>query len=247
MRPIARRRQVARSRRAAVLVSAAAVAIHGCADESVYFVAPDADVPTSGGGAGAPADVAAETGGAAGAAGATDGLGTGTGTGGGHTRGGDAVTTGAVFGGTVDPGSGGAGQLGQAGEAGAGGAAPSVALEGRPCEGYTLIGSPENDAGADFSAFLIDMDGNEVHRWTITGFPPKMLPEGSLIGCTGVFPSSYDCLEMVQVSWDGERQWSFDDWADLGDGQTAARQHHDFQREGNPVGYYAPGREFVAD
>ena len=110
-----------------------------------------------------------------------------------------------------------------------------------------MIGSPENDAGADFSAFLIDMDGNEVHRWTITGFPPKMLPEGSLIGCTGVFPSSYDCLEMVQVSWDGERQWSFDDWADLGDGQTAARQHHDFQREGNPVGYYAPGREFVAD
>lgn len=111
--------------------------------------------------------------------------------------------------------------------------------------GYTLIGSPENDAGADFAAFLIDMDGNEVHRWPITGFPPKMLPGGSLIGCTGVFPGSYDCVQMVQVSWDGERQWSFDDWTDMDSGQTAARQHHDFQRDGNPVGYYAPAREFV--
>ena len=25
-----------------------------------------------------------------------------------------------------------------------------------------------------------------------------------------------------------------------------AREHHDFQREGNPVGYYAPGQDFVS-
>lgn len=120
-------------------------------------------------------------------------------------------------------------------------------LEGEPCAGYTLIGSPENDAGADYTASLIDMDGNEVHRWSITGFPPKMLPGGSLVGCRGVFPTSYDCVEMVQVSWEGDVEWSFDDWADLGDGQSASRHHHDFQREGNPVGYYAPGRAFVED
>ncbi len=139
------------------------------------------------------------------------------------------------------------GAAGEVGAAGAGGATPERSCrEGDPCAGYTLIGSPENDAGADFTALLIDMEGNEVHRWSITGFPPKMLPGGSLIGCTGVFPSSYDCVEMQQVSWDGELEWSFSDWTPLGEG-TAARHHHDFEREGNPVGFYAPGQAFVPE
>lgn len=136
-------------------------------------------------------------------------------------------------------------ETGGASEAGAdSGSTDPLPLKGQPCAGYTLIGSPENDAGDDYTASLIDMDGQVVHRWTITGFPPKMMPGGSLIGCGGVFPGSYDCVEMQQVSWQGDVQWSFSNWAEEG-GITGARQHHDFQRQGNPLGSYAPGQDFV--
>jgi len=112
---------------------------------------------------------------------------------------------------------------------------------GEPLPGYTLIGSPENDASAAFDAFLVDMEGSEVHKWPITGFPPKMLPGGSLIGCQGVFPGSYDCVEMQQRSWDGALEWSYAHFVSTGT-LDAARHHHDFQREGSGIGYYAPGQ-----
>lgn len=170
--------------------------------------------------------------------------GTEGGTAGSSTGGTGGTGGGAVGGGAGEPSTGGGGgKGGSSGSAGAG--STDLPLAGQPCAGYTLIGSPENDAGADFKAFLIDMDGQEVHRWTITGFPPKMLPGGSLIGCTGVFPGSYDCVDMQEVSWDGEVQWSFSDWVDVADGGPAARHHHDLQREGNPLGYYAPGQDFI--
>jgi len=58
-------------------------------------------------------------------------------------------------------------------------------------------------------------------------------------------PPWFDAIEFVQLSWDGEEEWSFCDWDDDGTGVMMSRQHHDYQREGNPVGYYAPGQEFV--
>ena len=49
---------------------------------------------------------------------------------------------------------------------------------------------------------------------------------------------------MVQVNWAGEIVWSFSDWDDHdGSGVKRARYHHDLLREGNPVGYYAPGQQ----
>ena len=119
----------------------------------------------------------------------------------------------------------------------------STALEGAPCSGYTLIGSPENDAGQDFKAQLIDMDGNVVHSWPITGFPPKMLPGGALIGCSGVFPGSYDCVEIRQVAWDGAPEWAYSSWEEAS-GISGARQHHDFERGAHQLGYYAPGATY---
>jgi hypothetical protein len=140
-------------------------------------------------------------------------------------------------------GSGGAGEA--SGGNGSGGAPELVpALAGEALPGYTLIGSPENDASAAFDAFLIDMDGTEVHRWPITGFPPKMLPGGSLVGCQGVFPGSYDCVEMQQRAWNGALEWSFREFVTTP--VNAARHHHDFQREGNGIGYYAPGQLALA-
>ena len=72
--------------------------------------------------------------------------------------------------------------------------------EGEACAGYTLMGVPENVAGYNFPTSLVDMDGTVVHTWTIPGYPPKMLPGGALIGCVSVFPTSYDCVEVQQVS-----------------------------------------------
>ena len=163
---------------------------------------------------------------------------------GGALNAGAGASSTAGSGGLGAPAAGGGGsQVG--GAAGSSAVAPPLPLQGQPCTGYTLLGIPENDAGADFTAMLIDMAGTTVHRWSITGFPPKMLPGGSLVGCVGVVSGSYDCVNMQQVSWDGELEWSFSNWVARAGGTTAARHHHDFQRQGNPVGFYAPGQEFV--
>ncbi|MFC1991686.1 DUF1566 domain-containing protein [Chloroflexota bacterium] len=132
---------------------------------------------------------------------------------------------------------------------------PSI-LQGEPWLGYTLI-SP---AGINQAAFLIDMSGQIVNEWSINGNPAKMLQDGSLLGSMRTrkgqaasinqqsalggkdFP---DVIEFVQVSWVGQKEWSFSDW-DMDDtGIMMSRQHHDFQREGNPTGYFSPGQDFI--
>jgi hypothetical protein len=93
------------------------------------------------------------------------------------------------------------------------------------------------------------MEGEIVREWSLAVFPVKMLPGGSLMAGLGYNPdtpsASPDTLELVQVSYEGETEWTFSTWDDAGTGTWMARQHHDFQREGNPVGYYAPGQNFV--
>ncbi|HEX6274222.1 MAG TPA: aryl-sulfate sulfotransferase, partial [Polyangiaceae bacterium] len=84
--------------------------------------------------------------------------------------------------------------------------------------------------------------GNVVHRWAVSGFPPIMKAGGSLAGCVAYVPGTSECLQMQEVSWLGEPHWSFGDWSGAGIPVVAARQHHDFQLQGDPVGYYAPGQ-----
>jgi len=104
------------------------------------------------------------------------------------------------------------------------------------CEGYTLINS----------AFvtLIDMNGTVIHHWnTFFPQPAKLFPGGFLF--TG---ASYqfcglacgDATRLEELAWNGSILWSYSARED-----GRARQHHDFEREGNPVGYYAPGQEVV--
>jgi len=129
------------------------------------------------------------------------------------------------------------------------------------CEGYTIY----NYAGTTLNTPLLDMNGKVVHEWSCGGTPIKMLPGGSLLGRKrsrmGINPLEEDppspsgetprynpwqeSIEFVQEGWDGQEEWSFSNWDDDGTGVMMSRQHHDFQREGNPVGYYAPGQEFV--
>jgi hypothetical protein len=90
------------------------------------------------------------------------------------------------------------------------------------------------------------MEGKEVHAWNLVGLPVLMLPGGSLMGTRHYLPGHgglyEDNLELVQVDWNSTREWSFSEWDDGSGGGTRARQHHDLQREGNPVGYFAPGQ-----
>jgi hypothetical protein len=109
--------------------------------------------------------------------------------------------------------------------------------------GYTIYEAKE--AGV----VVINMNGREVQYFKgLHGFPPKLLPGGQLIAQTGERSTKFstqDKFDLVQVDWDGNIVWRFDRYEYIDDpGETPrwmARQHHDYQREGNPVGYYTPG------
>lgn len=111
--------------------------------------------------------------------------------------------------------------------------------------GYTLM--PINGIGA----VLIDMNGNVVKTWRdLQGFPNKLLPGGYVMGSLGMRDPQFayqDQTDVVQVDWDGKVVWKFNKKELIKDEgqeeQWMARQHHDYQREGNPVGYYVPGME----
>jgi hypothetical protein len=83
------------------------------------------------------------------------------------------------------------------------------------------------------------MNGSVVHNWSLRGFSVKLLPGGSIIG--GIDYNDLDEAKYIaQEDWDGNIIWQFNNWEN-----GWARHHHDFEREGNPVGYYAPGQDFV--
>jgi hypothetical protein len=103
-------------------------------------------------------------------------------------------------------------------------------------------------------ALLIDMNGREVNRWAgLGGFPNKILPGGYVLGNSGarVSKKAYqDQLDLLQVDYNGNIVWRFAGTELIDDGNGPrhhARQHHDYQREGSPVGYYAPGLDPRAD
>ena len=66
-----------------------------------------------------------------------------------------------------------------------------------------------------------------------------------------------EAIALLQLDWDGNEVWRYDrmeqvvteetenDAGETEGGETvwSSRQHHDWQREGNPVGYYAPDME----
>jgi hypothetical protein len=115
--------------------------------------------------------------------------------------------------------------------------------------GYTLFIARETGPA------LIDMNGNVLRLWKgLHGFPAKLLPGGQVMGSLGVRSPKFgfmDQTDVVQVDWDGNIIWKFDQYEYIEDpGQEdmwMARQHHDYQREGNPVGYYVPEMDPLAD
>jgi len=113
----------------------------------------------------------------------------------------------------------------------------------RAWSGYTVFPSVKG-------AVLIDMNGREVNVWAgLGGMPNKVLPGGYVFGNSGsrISPKAYqDNLDLLLVDFDGNVVWKFAETEETdhkGELRWQARQHHDYQREGSPVGYYAPGLE----
>jgi hypothetical protein len=110
--------------------------------------------------------------------------------------------------------------------------------------GYNLLS--ENDG----ILLLLDMDGNKIHSWENISFGGIMLPGGTAIGPSRlrekyIFGREY--CEMIEQNWEGGIQWNFSNWDYDENGMKIARQHHDFIREGNPIGYYAPSQNFLTN
>lgn len=111
--------------------------------------------------------------------------------------------------------------------------------------GYNLVSTINK------GALLFDMNGNEIRRWgKFHGFPNKLLPGGYLIGYSGDRDPKFgmqDGVDLVQIDYDENIVWKFNKFEYIEDEgnepQWMARAHHDYQREGNPVGYYVPGME----
>jgi hypothetical protein len=87
------------------------------------------------------------------------------------------------------------------------------------------------------------MRGTVVKHWENVcddEHPAKILPGGHVMGATGnrgrLFGDE-DSNDLSVVDWDGNIVWTY----------KKAGVHHDFQREGNPVGYYVPGMDSYID
>jgi hypothetical protein len=132
-------------------------------------------------------------------------------------------------------------------------AAPSVYPTGttvydpaRAWNGYTVLSPLGTQA-----AIVIDMNGNVVKRWddfnNSAGGPARVLPGGNIVAAGGARPPHQESLELVQRDFAGNVVWRFDrnEEVETRDGATiwSLRQHHDWQREDFPAGYYSPGAE----
>ncbi len=115
--------------------------------------------------------------------------------------------------------------------------------------GYTVFGTPGFQG-----AVLVDMNGAVVKRWKEVNAEPgpfRILPGGFVMGGTERRAPHQEANALVQVDWSGRIVWKFDraDQVEGANSQTvwAARQHHDWQREGNAVGYFSPGAAPLID
>ena len=114
----------------------------------------------------------------------------------------------------------------------------------RTWSGYTVLSPLATPA-----VIVIDMNGNVVKRWegydNSAGGPARVLPGGEVIAAVGARAPHQESLELVQRDFDGNILWRFGHNLEVqapdGTMTWALRQHHDWQREDYPAGYYSPG------
>jgi hypothetical protein len=113
----------------------------------------------------------------------------------------------------------------------------------RAWSGYTVLSPLGTQA-----VLVIDMNGAVVKRWdgfnNSAGGPARVLPGGHVIAASGARPPHQESMELVQRDFDGNVVWQFSRGAQIttADGKMiwSARQHHDWQRDDFPAGYYSP-------
>ena len=113
----------------------------------------------------------------------------------------------------------------------------------RAWSGFTVLSPLATQA-----AVVIDMNGKIVKQWdgfnNSAGGPARVLPNGDVIAASGARPGRQESLELVQRDFAGTIVWRLDRNEEIqtADGKTiqSLRQHHDWQREDFPAGYYSP-------
>lgn len=108
--------------------------------------------------------------------------------------------------------------------------------------GYTVFVLPNT------GAVLIDMNGRLVREWPnfegASGGPTRMLPGGFVMGALGSGRPNQESLAVGLFDWSDKALWRFDRAERIQRGtapqQWSARQHHDWQRDDFPAGYYSP-------
>jgi hypothetical protein len=115
---------------------------------------------------------------------------------------------------------------------------------GRAWNGYTVLSPLGTQA-----VVVVDMNGKVVKQWddynNSAGGPARILPGGVVVAANGTNPGRQESLELVERDFEGHVIWRFDHNEEIQtrDGKTtwSVRQHHDWQREDFPAGYYSPG------
>jgi hypothetical protein len=113
----------------------------------------------------------------------------------------------------------------------------------RSWNGFTVL-SPLGEP----SAVVIDMNGNVVKRWDgfriSAGGPVRILPGGYVIAPFGANPPKQESLGIEQRDFGNNVVWRLDSNEEIvtaaGETISSLRQHHDWQREDFPAGYYSP-------
>src|SRR5690242_6679777 len=98
------------------------------------------------------------------------------------------------------------------------------------------------------AVLVIDMNGTLVKRWdgfnNSAGGPARVLPGGIVMSASGARPPHQESLELIRRDFDGNELWKFSRAEQIatreGGMVWSARQHHDWQLESFPAGYYSP-------
>jgi hypothetical protein len=115
---------------------------------------------------------------------------------------------------------------------------------GSAWNGFTVLSPLGTQA-----AIVIDMNGRIVKQWVgynnSAGGPARIYPSGAVMAASGVNPPHQESLELIQRDFEGRVIWRFNqnEQIQTREGTTvwSARQHHDWQQEDFPAGYYSPG------
>jgi Arylsulfotransferase (ASST) len=110
--------------------------------------------------------------------------------------------------------------------------------------GYTVLSPLGTQA-----VIVIDMNGNVVKQWdgynNSAGGPARIFPDGVVMSASGTNPPHQESVELIQRDFEGHVLWRFDHNQQIqsrdGTAIWSARQHHDWQRDDFPAGYYSPG------